>query len=212
MIEIIPAILTNSSAGFEKAVRLIESHATRAHLDIADGVFVPNETIKGYSELGPTSTGLKFDVHLMVKNPIDQISHWYDIEKADRFIVHIESTDAMTAVKEFRDMGKGIGLALNPDTSISNVEPFIGYADFIQFMAVHPGFQGRDFLDYVVDKIKFFHTKYPEAVIAVDGGINPTTAKNVIQAGASILYSGSYVLKSGNVEKAIEELKKISNN
>ena len=212
MIEIIPAILTNSQDEFEKAVRLIEPHATRANLDIADGIFVPNTTIKGYSELGLISTGLKFDVHLMVKNPIEQISHWYEIKKADRFIIHIESTDAVTAVKEFRDLDKGVGLALNSDTPITDIELFINHADFIQFMTVHPGFQGRDFLDDVVDKIKFFQKKNPQAIIAVDGGINPTTAKNVIQAGASILYSGSYVLKSGNVGKAIEELKKISEN
>jgi len=212
MIEIIPAILTNSFEDLEKAVRLVEPYTSRVSLDIADGVFVPNETIKGYSELGLISTDLKFDVHLMVKNPLDQISYWHDIEKANRFIVHIESTDAMIAVKEFKDMGKGIGLTLNPDTSIIDIEPFIDYADFIQFMTIYPGFQGRDFIDHVVDKIKFFHKKYPEAIIAVDGGINPTTAKKVIQAGASILYSGSYILKSGNVEKAIEELRKIGNN
>ncbi len=212
MIEIIPAILTNSQDEFEKAVRLIEPYVTRAHLDIADGIFVSNTTIKGYSELGMVSTDLKFDVHLMVKNPLDQISYWYDIEKSDRFIIHIESMDIMTVMKEFRDMGKSVGLALNPDTLITDIEPFIGYADFIQFMTINPGFQGRDFLDRVVDKIKFFHKKYPKVVIAVDGGINPITAKSVIDAGADMLISGSYVLKSGNVGKAIEELKKISEN
>src|SRR3989344_8825531 len=128
MIEIIPAILTNSQDEFEKAVRLIEPYATRAHLDIADGIFVPNETISGYSELGLISTGLKFDVHLMVKNPLDQISYWHDIEKADRFIVHIESTDAIIAMKQFRDLDKGVGLALNSDTPITDIELFINHA------------------------------------------------------------------------------------
>ena len=211
MIEIIPAILVNSPDEFEKMLRLIEPYARRAHLDITDGIFVPNETIKGHSELELVSTRLKFDAHLMVRNPLGQLSRW-NKENTDRFIVHVESEDIATVIKELRSMRKSIGLALNPDTSIQNVDSFVGLVDFIQFMTVNPGFQGRDFLDHVVDKIKFFRKKYPEVAIAVDGGINPTTAESVIEAGANILVSGSFVLKSGNVGKAIEELKKISNN
>ena len=215
MIEVIPAILTNSQDEFEKAVRLIEFHSTRAHLDIADGIFVPNKTIKGYSELGLISTDLKFDVHLMVQNPVDQISHWYDIKKADRFIVHIESTDAVTAVKEFRDTGKGIGLALNPDTPTRNIEPFMDMIDFVQFMSVYPGFQGGDFVEETTLKIRDFHAKYPFVPIVIDGGIHPEN-KNVaelIEAGASLLVVGSHILSEGrDVEKAIEELKKIGEN
>ena len=89
MIEIIPAILANSADEFEKIIRLVEPYSTRAHLDVADGIFVPNETIKGYSELEVVSTSLKFDVHLMVKDPLRQLSFWNN-EKADRFIIHIE--------------------------------------------------------------------------------------------------------------------------
>src|SRR3989344_1814275 len=208
MIEVIPAILTNSQDEFEKAVRLIEVHSTRAHLDIADGIFVPNKTIKGYSELGLISTDLKFDVHLMVQNPVDQISHWYDIKKADSFIVHVESVDITIAIKELKGMGKRVGITLNPDTSLNSIEPFVNLVDFVQFMTISPGFQGREFLDYVIEKIKNFHKNYPDITIAVDGGINPTTAQIAIEAGADILVSGSFILKSSNVGKAIEELRK----
>lgn len=211
MIEVIPAILTNFRDEFEKAVRLIEPHTTRAHLDIADGVFVLNETIKGYYELDLISTSLKFDVHLMVINPVSHISHW-TMDNVDRFIVHIESNDIETVIKELKYKNKGVGLALNPDTSISSIEPFISLVDFIQFMTVSPGFQGRDFLGHVVKKVRSFHEKHPQIIIAIDGGINPITAKEVVQAGASILVSGSFVLKSGDVGKAIEDLKKISDN
>ena len=211
MIEVIPAILTNSPDEFEKMIRLIEPYSKIAHLDIADGTFVPNKTIKGYSELKSIPTGLKFDVHLMVKKPLDHLHHW-NAENTDRFIVHVESEDAVTAIKELRAMNKRVGLALNPDTSVSSIEPLIGLADFIQFMTINPGFQGRDFLDHVVGKIEGFHKKYPEIIIAVDGGINPTTAKDVIRAGASILVSGSFILKSGNVGKAIAELQEAVHN
>jgi len=211
MIEIIPAILTNSQEEFEKAVRLIEPYATRVQLDIADGIFVPNETIRGYREVSIVSTGLMFDVHLMVKDPVSHINLW-ESDKADRFIVHIESEDVSNAIKELRQRNKGVGLALNPDTPTSSIEPFIGSVDIIQFMTINPGFQGRDFLDYIIKKIKDFHDKYPDTIIAVDGGMNLATAQNVIDAGASVLISGSFILKSGNVGKAIEELKKIGEN
>ena len=211
MTQIIPAILTNSSEEFEKIISLIEPYATRVHLDIGDGVFVPNETIKGYSELGLVSTSLKFDVHLMVKNPLGQLLHW-NKENIDRFIIHVESEDVATVIKEIRGMGKNVGLALNPDTSMRHVEPFIGSTDFIHFMTVNPGFQGRDFLDHVIEKIRSFRKKYPEVLIAVDGGINPTTAESVIEAGADMLISGSFILKSGNVGKAIAELREAVQN
>jgi ribulose-phosphate 3-epimerase len=105
-----------------------------------------------------------------------------------------------------------VGLTLNPDTSIEELKPFLNLVDFIQFMTVRPGFQGRDFLYYVVKKIDFFHKLYPNILIAVDGGINPSTARESVAAGASILISGSFILKSGNVGKAIEQLKKIVEN
>ena len=215
MVEIVPAILTNSADEFKKMIRQIEPYATRAHLDVTDGIFVPNITIQGYSELGLISTDLKFDVHLMVKNPLDQISHWHDIEKADRFIVHIESEDVANAIKELRQRNKGVGLALNPDTPARNIKPFVNMVDFIQFMTVNPGFQGGDFVEETIFKIKDFSAEYPLVPIAVDGSIHPEN-KNVavlIEAGVSLLVLGSHIFSEGrDVEKAIEELKKISNN
>lgn len=209
MITVIPAILTNSSDDFEKLVRLLEPYSRRIHLDIADGIFVPNETIKGYSELELVSTGLKFDVHLMVKNPLIQMPYW-DKENADRFVIHVESEDVKKTITELRGMNKSVGLTVNPDTPNEAIEPFVTLVDFVQFMTIDPGFQGRKFMNNVLEKIKSFHEKHPEIILAVDGGINPTTAKNMVGAGINILISGSFVLKSGNVGKAIEELRKIS--
>lgn len=210
MIKIIPAILTNSLEEFERIIRLLEPHTERVHLDIADGVFVPNETIKGHSELELIETRLKFDVHLMVNDPIGEIALWDNKGIADRFIVHVEFDNIEEAVGLLKADGKKVGLALNPDTQIFEAERFIKTVDFVQFMTVNPGYQGRDFLEHVLEKIKSFHKEYPEMVISVDGGINFTTAKKAIQAGATELVSGSYIIKSGNVEKAITELKNIN--
>ena len=211
MVQIIPAILTNSADEFEKIIRLVEPYSARVHLDVADGIFVSNETIKGYSELEVVSTGLKFDVHLMVKAPLMQLSLWNN-EKADRFIIHVESPNLDETIRELRGMGKGIGIAINPDTSVEALEHFIDQADFVCFMTVYPGFQGRGFLDHVVEKIKDFRKKYPGVVIFVDGGINLATAKSAVEAGVNGLVSGSFVVKSGNVGKTIAELQEAVQN
>lgn len=208
MVEVIPAVLANSPEEFEKMIRLVAPYAARVHLDIADGIFVPNETIKGYLELDLAPADLKYDVHLMVKNPLDQLSHW-DRENTDRFIVHIESEDIEKTIVELRSMGKSVGIAVNPDTSNEKVEPFLAMADFVQFMTINPGFQGREFLDHVLEKIADFRKKHPEIVIAVDGGINPVTAAIAVKAGASVLVSGSFIIKSGDAGKAINQLKSV---
>ena len=192
-------------------MKLLEFYAGRVHLDIADGIFVPNETIKGYSELELISTGLKFDVHLMVKDPSGQIDNWEN-GKADRFIIHVESINVDGTIEDIRGRGKSVGLALNPSTPNSSVETFIQGIDLVQFMTIDPGFQGRDFIPQVVEKIRDFRQRYPAMPIAVDGGINLATAKEAISAGANIIVSGSFILKSGNVGKAIAELREAVQN
>lgn len=208
MTEVIPAILTNSSDEFEKLIRLLEPHSERIHLDVADDVFVPNKTISGYGELGLVSKDIKFDIHLMVRRPLVLLSHW-EAENADRFIVHVESDDVSATISELRSMKKSVGLAINPDTSLNDLEHFVNLVDFVLFMTINPGFQGREFLEPVLSKIKSFRNKYPQAVLAVDGGINLTTARSAVEAGVNMLISGSFILKSGNVGKAINELKSI---
>lgn len=209
MIEIIPAILAKSSEDFTKTLKLIEPYFSRAHIDIADGVFVPNETVTGHSELEISETDLLFDVHLMVREPLKHIENWFDYQKADRFIIHVESESVDETINDLRNNGKGIAVAINPDTSIKELEPWIGLVDFVQFMTIEPGFQGRDFLDPMVNKITNFHRSYPDINIAVDGGINPDTVKKVVGAGATIIVSGSFLLKSGGIEEAIQKLKNV---
>lgn len=207
MIEIIPAILAKMPEDLMKAIHLIEPYFKRAHLDIADGIFVANETISGHSELEASETNLQFDVHLMVREPLKQIENWLDHQKADRFIIHVESENVGETINDLRSNGKGVAMAINPDTSISELELWLNLVDFVQFMTIEPGFQGRDFLDPMIDKIRNFHKNYPDVVIAVDGGINPDMAKKVTEVGATIIVSGSFLLKSGGIEEAVQKLK-----
>ena len=207
MIEIIPAILTDSPARFKELIRKIEPYTRRAHIDIADGVFVPNKTIKAYEELKEVESALKFDIHLMVQRPQDQIKEWFHTH-ADRFLIHAESeVDLNSILDEIREHDRKVGLVLNPETEVDKIKEFIGKIDYIQFMTIHPGFQGSEFLDEVVGKIASFHKEYPEVSILVDGGVTPGTAPKLVMAGVSTLISGSYIVNSSNVQNSIEELK-----
>lgn len=206
MVEVIPAILTDSSAKFKELVHKIEPYADRIHIDIADGEFVPNKTVTGYEEVKDIEAPVKFDVHLMVVKPQDMIKEWL-YSYADRFIIQAESdVDLGEILKNIREHGRKAGIVLNPETKPETVEKYLKEIDFIQFMTVHPGFQGAQFVTEVVDKIAEFHKKYPDIIIMADGGITPETAPALVKAGATELVAGSYIVKSENFEEAIKSL------
>ncbi len=210
MVEIIPAILAKTPEEFREAVRKLEPYAERVHLDIIDGIFAPNTTVQGFKELGELETPLAFDVHLMVQRPADILGEWLKT-KADRFVVHVESEgDLKELARTIRGQGKQMGLALNPETAGQRAEPYLDLVHLVQFMTVHPGFQGEEFLPEVLDKIKWFYQHHGHTPIAVDGGITPETAADVAKAGATILVAGSYIMSSADPAKAIEELKNSS--
>jgi ribulose-phosphate 3-epimerase len=208
MVEIIPSILTDSAEDFRVMMKKIEPHASRVHLDIADGRFVPNKTICGFAELDGLATGLKVGVHLMVSNPEEQIENWLHLVNIETIIVHIESTNKMSELLDMIKRGdKIVGIALNPSTSFEDLEPFLHLVDLVHFMTVVPGYYGSKFQEPVLEKIAQFHSEYPNIHIRVDGGITPDTASRVVRAGASSFISGSYIMNSSNVGEAISALR-----
>jgi len=206
LVEIIPAILTDSSARFKELVRRLEPYVNRIHVDVADAELVPSRTVTGYKEIKDTAVAVKFDVHLMVKRPQEYLKEWF-YTHADRFIIHVESDANLgEIIKNIKEHGRRVGVAFNPETEPEKSERYFKDIDFVQFMTVHPGFQGGKFVNDVVDNISKFHKKYPGIIIMCDGGVNPEIAPGLIRAGASALVSGSYVVKSGDMEKAIQQL------
>ena len=205
MIEVIPAVLVKTEEELVAAVRRLEAAGvSRVHLDICDGEFVATQTIEGFGELARLETTIKFDVHLMVRSPERFVDHWWQCACADRFIFHIESTDMFSQLAEHgHSHGQMIFAALNPDTALEKLSAVTGY-DGVQFMTVHPGLQGQDFLPDVLPKISRFHQAHPDMPIMVDGGITPDTAAQCAVAGASTLVSGSFVMKSEDLAGAIQ--------
>lgn len=209
MVEIIPAILTNSPDEFEEMMHSVESHFSSVHLDIADGIFVPNTTIRGIDELERIHTPLKITVHLMVQGPENIIDQWLNTG-VEALIFHIESTDkANELIGRIKSKGKKVGISINPETPTEVLGPFVDKVDFIHFMTVDPGFYGSEFRQEILSKIKSFRQKYPNVEISVDGGIDLTTAKGAIEAGADVLVAGSYFFKQGqDIDEALENMRK----
>ena len=194
-------------------VRVVEPYVDRVHLDIGDGDFVPTKTISGYEELIKIETKVKFDVHLMVSRPEDQMYLWYKT-KADRFLIHAETDHGhRNLIEQIHLNNRKVGLVFNPETQVDKIIELVDVVDFVQFMTVHPGNYGGEFVESVVDKILDFYGRYPNVPIMVDGAIHSETARRVIAVGASILVVGTHILQEGNdVGKAIEEMKQMSQN
>ena len=207
MIEIVPAILTDSEEEFVRLVHMLErAGVTRVHLDICDGQFVPAHTINGYDQLRRLPSSIRWDVHLMVKDPEHYVDHWHDLP-ADHFIVHVEATEMMdTLATHCHGHGQKLWAAINPETALGTLTGLQCELDGAMFMTVHPGQQGNPFVPEVLEKIRSFKAERPDLPVMVDGGITPTTAPQCVAVGASILVSGSYVTKSLDPAKALQEL------
>ena len=205
--EIVPAIIADSYAELEKQIRAVEPYVSRVHIDIMDGIFVPHKTVDGPAEIERLETKLELEIHLMVQKPENHIVRWLET-RADKFLVHTESTSQFRKVIDFvREADRSIFAVLNPETAHSMLEPFIGDLDGVQFMTVHPGKHGAEFVEDIIKKIEDFHFYYPDMKIEVDGAIHEATAKQCVAAGASILAVGSHIfLENKDIGKAITEL------
>lgn len=207
MVEIIPSILVKTKEEFLEKIRATETITERGHLDIADGIFVPNMTISGFEEMASVETALKIDVHLMVSKPENHISRWL-VTPVESIIFHTEATKKhLEVIATIKEGDRLVGLALNPETPLEAIKPFVDNVDFIHFLTVQPGFYGGKFVEKVVGKMSDFHYFYPDKPISVDGGVTPEIATKLIEAGASKLVVGSYLWQSGDIVKAIANFK-----
>lgn len=208
MIEIIPAILATTKEEFDQMVLKIKPFVSMVQIDVSDGVFTKTKFV-GPEIVSTMPADLGIDLHLMVKNPEAVLPAWLSLPQVKRITFHIEATDkTQKIIDTVHNVGRKVGIALNPETETEKIEPFLNKIDLVLFMAVHPGQYGAEFQPAVLDKIAAFHTKYPEVVIAIDGGTSPERVQAMMKAGVSIFISGGYIMNSENPDKAISELKK----
>ena len=214
-IQISPSILSADFSQLSREIkRLEDGGADLIHVDVMDGHFVPNITmgppvIKSLREY----TKLPFDVHLMISPVHKYIKNFADAG-SDIITIHPEATDDLKkSIILIRELNKKVGISLNPDTEIEIIKKYLGEIDLILIMSVYPGFGGQKFIPDVMNKIKMLNQirkeRNFEFKIEVDGGINFSNSKNVINAGADILVSGTTIFKenNGNIKKNIETLR-----
>lgn len=205
---IYPAILSKNFQDYEKKIQSSAKYFEGAQIDVMDGKFVKNKTYQNLAKLNRLNHKKLFiEIHLMVQDPFKHMLKWAKI--ADRYIIHIESTkDVKPLILLARGLEKGIGLAINPNTRISVLTPYIKDIDIVLIMTINPGWSGQKLIPRTLSKIKALHKKYPRLTIEVDGGINLETIKQVCQAGARLLVAGSAIWVSPDIEIAKKNLLK----
>jgi len=211
--QIIPAINETDFEEIKRKIRLAASFAEWIHFDVSDGEFTDfknwNEPER-LLELGDELSGLKCEVHLMVKEPQAEIERWLSAGVL-RVIIHAEvlANAWPMVIDKVDNFGAELGIALNPETGPEILKPYLRAAPFIQLLAVKPGPSGQKPDEAVLNKIKFVRSENSEAIIEIDGGVNEETARLAKAAGADILVSASYIWRSPNPKKAYETLKEI---
>lgn len=212
---IAPSVLSCDFANIQRDVEMINNtNADWFHIDIMDGVFVPNMSF-GF----PVIKAIKkhankpLDVHLMIVNPDNYISQFADAG-ADLLTVHYEACSHLhRTVQAIRAAGMKAGIALNPHTNVSQLENVINDIDMVLIMSVNPGFGGQKFIPNAINKVAEVSTliakNNADVLIEVDGGVNLETGKQLIEAGADVLVAGSFVFNSDNPSKTIAALKSL---
>ncbi len=213
-VKIFPSILSADFAFLGQQVREAEEGgADGIHVDVMDGLFVPNITVGPLVvEAVRKSTSLPVDVHLMVEAPERYIGV-FARAGADLISVHQEACPHLhRVIQQIKDLGKKAGVVLNPATAVATLEEIVEEVDFVLLMSVNPGFGGQKFIEASVDKVRrvrrLLRKRQIRAELEVDGGIDPKTAPRVVEAGASMLVAGSAIFQAEvGIAQAISRLR-----
>ncbi len=209
--KISPSFLTCDFTNLKSELNEIKDVCEYIHIDVMDGVFVPNLTFgpKLIKDLRPHFSNV-FDVHLMIIDPIKYIKEFADAG-SDIITFHYESlSNVMDTINEIKKYGKKVGLSIKPNSSVDDIKRYLPYLDLVLVMSVEPGFGGQKFMNSSIDKIKKLYSLREENKynyeIEVDGGINEETIVYVKESNIDVVVAGSYIMNSSNKKEKVETL------
>ena len=213
---IAPSVLSANFANLQSDIEMINNSAADwFHVDVMDGVFVPNisfgfPVIKALKKLAKKP----LDVHLMIVDP-DRYTQAFKEAGADILTVHIEACNHLhRSIQNIKNCGMKAGVAINPHTNIDLLEDVINDIDLVCIMSVNPGFGGQSFIENTYAKVKklkdLINRKGATTLIEVDGGVTNKNAKQLVEAGADVLVAGSFVFKAENPTQTIADLKQLT--
>ena len=209
---ILPSMLQCDFGNLEREVRELEEAGVPAlHLDVMDGMFVPNLTygmpvVAAFRKL----TDLPLDVHLMIQDPGRYVQQFADAG-ADVLTVHVETcAEPIDVLSRIRQAGMAAGLALNPSTPVTELEPSLEACDLVLVMSVEAGFGGQSFNPVALERLQGLRDRSDrEWILQVDGGVNESTITSCVQAGAQSLVVGSAIFNQAPYRNQVERLKNL---
>lgn len=212
MIKVAPSMLSADFLHLEKDVRMVNEHADLFHLDVMDGVFVPNISF-GFpivEAIAKISTK-PLDVHLMIVEPEKYVERFAKAG-ADMISFHLNATsDPAAVLEQIRNAGVQAGLVINPDLPVESLFPYLDKCDFVMLMSVFAGFGGQKFIDDTYERVRVLKSEIDRLgltlPIEVDGGISAANSKALAEIGAEILVAGSAVFRADDPADVIAQMK-----